>query len=659
VIRFGRDICREWSRATDREWLETNGLGSYASGTVAGAHTRRYHALLVAALRPPTARTVLLSKLEDALVVGDDEYDLSSNQYPGVIQPQGYRHLTEFRIDPFPTFRYEVAGGAICLEKRVAMCRGWNGVVVEYRLLAAPGTVSVVVRPLVNCRDHHHLMRQNGEFETTVRVSGARDLAIMQPYPGVPPLHIQFAGAYFEEWGDWYRNFQYEQEAARGLDSQEDQYSPGYFTCTLEIGETRHVVGSIDTLDGFEPAQALVEESARREGLTRAWAGAPAGVRSLVMAADTFLVRHGPGDDAGSGLLAGYHWFEEWGRDTMISLPGLTLVTRRFDAAASILRSYARYQLDGLIPNRIPTFDDEPHYNTADAALWLFWAVQKYLEHTGDRDFVDREMLPVLLEAIELHARGTHHDIGVDPDDGLLRAGDPTSQLTWMDAKVGDWVMTPRYGKPVEINALWYNALRFVEELGADHAGPRPDQVAESFRRRFWNEELGFLNDVVDGETAYDASLRPNQVMAVSLPYPVLDGVRARRMLAIVKRDLLTPFGLRTLSPHDPRYRGRYEGDQGSRDGSYHQGTVWPWLLGPFITASVKSAEDQAAARREARAWLEAFWRHLSEAGLNQVSEIFNGDAPHGPRGCIAQAWSVAEILRAAIEDLGLSQVPR
>ncbi|MBN1458115.1 MAG: glycogen debranching enzyme family protein [Armatimonadetes bacterium] len=654
-MRFGREVCSDWAAATAREWLETNGLGSYASGTVAGAHTRRYHGLLVAALRPPTARTLLLSKLEETLVVGDDEYDLSANQYPGAIHPQGYRHLTEFRLDPFPTFRYEVAGGAVCLEKHIAMCRGRNLVVVEYRILAAPGSVSLVVRPLLNCRDYHHLMRENDQFDTTVRVSGARDLTIMQPYPGVPPLHLQFAGAYFEEWGDWYRNFEYGQEAARGPDYHEDQCSPGFFTCTLEAGETRHIIASIEPFDDFEPRKALGDEAARRQQLTRTWSDSPPEIRSLVSASDAFLVGPGHHDKEDGGIIAGYHWFEEWGRDTMISLPGLTLVTGRPEVARSILHSYARYQRDGLIPNRIPSLDEEPHYNTVDATLWLFWAVQKYVEYTGDREFLDRELLPVLLKAIERYARGTRHDIGMDPADGLLRAGNPTTQLTWMDAKVGDWVVTPRYGKPVEINALWYNALCFVEQLGAAQAGPSPDQVRESFARRFWNEEFGFLNDVVDGDLSYDASLRPNQVLAASLPYPVLDAARARRMLAAVKRELLTPYGLRTLSPHDSRYQGRYVGDQRSRDGAYHQGTVWPWLLGPFITAYVGTAEDRAAAQQEARRWLEPCWRHLREAGLGYVSEIFDGDAPHFAKGCIAQAWSVAEILRAAIEDLGLA----
>lgn len=338
----------------------------------------------------------------------------------------------------------------------------------------------------------------------------------------------------------------------------------------------------------------------------------------------------------------------------MISLPGLTLVTGRHEAAKRILGTYAEHMKEGLIPNRIPDVDQAPDYNTVDATLWMFWAAQKYLACTGDEEFVRRQMLPVFLEAIEWHVRGTRHGIRVDEGDGLLRAGESGSQLTWMDAKVGNWVVTPRHGKPVEVNALWYNALRFVEELGGKHAGPHPANVREAFEARFWSEERGFLNDVVDGEVREDGSLRPNQIVAVSLPYPAIEGERARRVVARVKADLLTPYGLRTLSPKDARYRGRYQGDQWERDGAYHQGTVWPWLLGPFITAFVWVAEDKESARSEARGWIEGFRKHLEEAGLGQVSEIFDGDAPHHPRGCIAQAWSAAEILRAAVEDVGM-----
>lgn len=652
MIAFGSEICRDFGRGVTKEWLETNGLGGYASSTIVGANTRRYHGLFIAALRPPTQRTLLLSKLEDTLAVGDVEYDLSCNQYPGAINPEGFQYLREFRLDPFPRFVYQV-DDATRLERTIAMCRGRDLVIVRYRVLASLGTVSFIVRPIVNCRDHHHLMRENVDFDTSVAVSGARDTVSMRPYPGVPTLHIRFPGAYFEPWGDWYLNFEYLKEAARGLDFREDQYSPGFFTCDCQQGESRYVVAGTEPVEDVDPAVMVEAEQRRRARLVSGWSAAPEELRTLVSAADRFVVSRETdgGGDPPQGILAGYHWFEEWGRDAMIGLPGLTLVTGRYEVARSVLRTFTKHRRQGLIPNRIPNVDQEPDYNTADATLWMFWAAHKYLDYTGDREFIEGELLPALLDIIEWHARGTRYGIGAD-EDGLLRAGEPGAQLTWMDAKVGDWVVTPRSGKPVEVNALWHHALRFVEELGGRHAGPPADAVAQRFRERFWNEEVGHLNDVVDGELPMDASLRPNQVLAVSLPYPAVSGEQARRAVEAVKRDLLTPYGLRTLSPHDPRYHGRCEGDQRARDGAYHQGTAWTWLLGPFVTAYVKTAEDREAAREEARGWLAPLWGHLRDAGLGQLSEIFDGDAPHEARGCIAQAWSVAEILRASVEDL-------
>jgi len=651
LISFGPDVCRDFDRAVSKEWLETDGLGGYACSTIIGANTRRYHGLLIAALRPPTERTLLLSKLEETLAVGDLEYDLSCNQYPGAIHPQGHLHLRTFRLDPFPTFVYEVGSG-VRLEKTVAMCHGRGLTIVRYRLVAGGGTVGLIVRPLVNCRNHHHLTRENPHFSTAAQVSGAKDVVTLQPYPHAPALHLYVSGSYFEPWGHWYHNFEYREEAARGLDYREDQYSPGFFTVELEEGDACYVLASTEPPRGADPEALLAGERRRRAALAPAWA--EEGLRTLARSADAFLVG-APEAGAGQphGVIAGYPWFEVWGRDTMISLPGLTLVTGRPQAAASVLRAFARQASQGMIPNRIPDRGEQPDYNTVDATLWMFWAAHKHLDYTGDRELVEGELLPLLLDIIEWHMRGTRYGIGV-AEDGLLRAGGRGTQLTWMDAKVGDWVVTPRHGKPVEVNALWHHALRFVEGLGARHAGPPAEEVRRRFEERFWNEEVGHLNDVVDGDAPADASLRPNQIIAVSLPYPALEGERARQVVDLVRRHLLTPYGLRTLSPHDPRYCGRYEGDVRQRDGAYHQGTVWAWLLGPFLTAYVRTAPNPAAARREARRWLAPLWDHLQEAGLGHVSEIFDGDPPHRPRGCIAQAWSTAEVLRAAIEDLGL-----
>ena len=654
MIAFGPDICRDFGAAIGKEWLETNGLGGFASSTIVGANTRRYHALFIAALRPPTQRTVLLSKVEETLGVRDVEYDLSCNQYPGVIHPRGYLYLREFRLDPFPTFLYEIgAGTPIRFEKTVAMCHGLNAVIVRYRLLSGPGTVSLIARPLVNCRDYHHLMRENLQFNTNVEILGARDCLVMHPYDGGPKLHLQLEKAYFERWGDWYQSFEYAREAERGLNYREDIYSPGYFVCDFEPGESRYLVASVDAVNELDPGALMAAERERRASVLSGWEAKAEDIRTLVTAADAFIVQRpaGKAADEGYGIVAGYPWFEEWGRDAMISLPGLTLVTGRYDVGRGVLRTFAGHASQGMIPNRIPDVSEQPDYNTADATLWMFWAAHKYLQYTQDRAFVERELLPVFLDIVAWHVRGTRYGIRAD-DDGLLRAGEPGTQLTWMDAKVGDWVVTPRHGKAVEINALWHHALRFLEELGETHAGPRSAEVAESFRSRFWNPRVGYLNDVVDGDSPEDSSLRPNQVIAISLPYPILPPEQERLVVEVVRHDLLTPYGLRTLSPHDPRYRGVYQGDQRSRDGAYHQGTVWPWLLGPFITAYVRVSDNRQAAQQEARSWLDLLRDHLRDAGIGQVSEIFDGDPPYRPGGCIAQAWSVAEMLRVEIEEL-------
>jgi len=658
VIAFGPDICHDFDIAATKEWLEANGLGGYASSTITGANTRRYHGLLVSALDPPAGRTVLLSKLEETVAIRDSEYDLSCNQYPGRIHPQGHLHLRQFALDPFPTFHYELpTAGPARLERTVAMCQGLDAVIVRYRAISCQGSISLIVRPVINCRDYHQLMQENTAFDTSVEIGGGRDLIAVRPYPGVPPLYVHLQGAYFELWEDWYRSFEYREEEARGLDWREDQWSPGFFTSLLVAGETRYLIAATQPPDRLDPARLLDGERGRRSLLVRRWQDAPQPIRSLVASADTVVVtRPGPSPGAvAHSLLAGYHWFEEWGRDAMIALPGLTLVTGRYDVARSVLETFAAHCDQGMIPNRIPRPGSPPDYNTADATLWMFWAAHKYLDYTEDEVFIRDALLPIFLDVIRWHVTGTRHGIKVD-EDGLLRAGNPTTQLTWMDAKVGDWVVTPRWGKPVEINALWHHALRFIEHLGAEHQGPSASAVAEQFAARFWNEGAGYLNDVVDGEQPADSSLRPNQIIAVSLPYPILDPVRARGVVAAVQRDLLTPYGLRTLSPSDPRYCGRYLGDQRARDGAYHQGTAWPWLLGQFITAYLGVAEDRAAAQAEARSWLAPIWDHLRDAGLNSISEIFDGDPPHTPRGCIAQAWSVAEILRAAVEDLGMAR---
>lgn len=653
MIRFAEDICTDFEAAAGREWLETNGLGGYASSTVAGANTRRYHGLLVAALRPPGARTVLVSKIEDALQTGYGEYDLSCNQYPDTVYPQGYRHIAEFRADPFPTWVYRAKDAT--LVKSVLMVHAANLTVVRYRLVSGPDC-TLTLRPLVTCRDHHHLLHESADFNGRVELRRARDMVRMKPFAAGPEIYLWLPGGRFEERGDWYRRFEYVREKERGLDYREDLYSPGYFACAIAPGQSICLVLASDDPSALCPDRLVVEEQERRARLAAsAPQGAPEVVRSLWSAADAFVVRSSTGR---RGIIAGYHWFGEWGRDTMITVGGLLLATGRLADAGSVLLSYASYINQGLIPNCLGEADAPSAYNAADASLWYVLAVGKFRRYGGDPALVRDHLYPPLVQIIEGHLAGTRYGIRVEPN-GLLRQGEPGVQLTWMDAKVGDRVVTPRQGKAVEIGALWYNALRttadLARECGERERAERYEEAAAaahaSFEPTFWFEEGGYLYDCVDGEHK-DMAVRPNQVFAVSLPYPLLPREKERSVVARVERELLTSFGLRTLCRRHPSYVGAYGGDQAKRDAAYHQGTVWPWLLGHFISAYVKVHDGAPEARERARGWIEGSREHLSQAGLGFISEIFDGDPPHRPNGCIAQAWSVSEWVRAWVEDV-------
>jgi predicted glycogen debranching enzyme len=648
-MNFDQAARRDLDAALQREWLETNGLGGFASSTVVGLNTRRYHGLLVAATRPPVGRLVLLAKLEETLVVNGRRYELSANEYAGAVHPRGYEYLTEFRHDPFPTFVYEAAGVAV--EKTVFMPHGENSTVIQYaaRVVGddAPPELWLEVRPLIAFRDYHATTHENGALDP--RVTAEAGQAAVRPYGGLPTLHFAHNAAGLEAAGYWYRNFEYRAERERGLDFREDLFSPFRLHFDLRRGAPASVIASVERRDVGRVAELREAELERRLSLWRGQPPANELVRTLLAAADQYLVARGDEQT----VIAGYHWFGDWGRDTMIALPGLTLATGRPDVARSVLLTFARHVDRGMLPNRFPDAGEPPEYNTVDAALWYFEAVRALLQHTGDGEFVRARLYPALTEIIDWHERGTRYGIRVD-EDGLLAAGEPGVQLTWMDAKVGDRVVTPRHGKAVEIQALWYNALRVMERLarefgdraGAERYGRIAARAEQSFNQQFWNESAGCLFDVVDG-AARDGSIRPNQILAVSLPHGMLPPARAARVVETVRRDLLTPYGLRSLAPRDAQYRGHYEGGPAQRDAVYHQGTVWAWLIGPFITAYLKVNGDEQG-RRQAAQWLEGFCAHLREAGLGQVSEIFDGDAPHHPRGCIAQAWSVAELLRAA-----------
>jgi predicted glycogen debranching enzyme len=647
MIRFDETVCGNLEAALRREWLETNGLGGFASSTIVGLNTRRYHGLLVAATRPPLGRMVLLSKLEETLVVDGRRYDLAANRYPGVVHPQGYRYLKEFRQDPFPVFVYQI--GRLEIEKSVFMVHGQNATVIQYQLRGEiPETCLLELRPLIAFRDYHATTHENGALDARFEIDG--DSVTLSPYPGLPALHLAHSGAGVQPAGYWYRNFEYDAERERGLDYQEDLFNPLVLLFDLHHGAHAAVAASTEAQSARAAADLRAAEVARRQSLLTAVPPGEPLIAMLARAADQFIAERG----TQSTVIAGYHWFGDWGRDTMIALPGLTLATGRHELAKSILRAFAAHADQGMLPNRFPEAGQTPEYNTVDAALWFFEAVRALTAETGDYEFVRTELYAVLSDIIAWHERGTRYGIHADTD-GLLQAGEPGVQLTWMDAKIGDWVVTPRQGKPVEIQALWYNALCVMEDLArrygfdlqAGHYRDAADRARQSFGRAFWNETAGCLYDVIHGD-ARDASIRPNQIFAVSLFHKMLPPERARAVVETVERYLLTPYGLRTLAPSDPRYQGRYEGDRFRRDSAYHQGTVWPWLMGPFITAYLSVHGGSAEARGRVSQWLEEFRRYMEQEGVGQIPEVFDGDTPQRAGGCIAQAWSVAELLRVA-----------
>ena len=654
MIEVDKTGCGDLAFATSREWLETNGIGGFSSSTITGLNTRRYHALLTAATKPPVGRLVLLSKLEETLIIDGRRYELSTNQYPGVVHPHGFNYQTGFRLNPLPVFTYGVEG--VRLAKSVFMVHGENTTVVQYELIGglpdSRSTASIVleVRPLIAFRDYHSTTHENGALNSKVETEGG--LTTVKPYGDLPALHLAHDIAQIDANGFWYRNFQYAVEQERGLDVAEDLFSPCALTFDLNATAKVSIIASTERRD-VRMAKAYRQAEIERRSSLSAKPHADQLINTLTAAADQFIVAR----ERCKTVIACYHLFADWGRDTMIALPGLALTTGHAEIAKSILAEFVNHVDRGMLPNRFPDAGEIPEYNTVDATLWFFEAVRSLLEHTDDFEFVRANLFAVLTDIIDWHVKGTRYRIHAD-DDGLLYSGEQGVQLTWMDAKVGDWVVTPRHGKPVEIQALWYNALRVMEQLAAKFKDTKAkknyaamaNKARASFNQVFWNEEAGCLYDVVNGDVR-DASIRPNQVIAISLTNSMLSKDRAASVLRVVEGELLTPRGLRTLSPHDPNYIGRYEGGPLKRDGAYHHGTVWPWLMGPYISASMKIFGKRAG-RKFATEWLEQFQRHLHEACLGQVSEIFDGDAPHTPRGCVAQAWSVSELLRAAIEDV-------
>lgn len=636
-IRLERDILNHFSKAIDLEWIETNGLGGYASSTVTGANTRRYHGLLVSP-GERLERFVLLSKLEEFLITRGARYDLSCNQYRETIHPGGHLLLSGFDRYPFPTFTYDFDGTR--LKKEIFMSHGEETTVILYTLLT-PGVAKLHIRPLIAFRDYHSLTRENPVLNHTAMVKPGR--VSIQPYPGMPTLVFHMGDGSFVGPAYWYRDFFYCREHERGLEDIEDLFSFGEFILRLTPSHPAALVVTSGEKEPKAPQKIRQQEIRRREGLLSFLPVRDSVTESLALSADQFIIRERTGRTT---ILAGYPWFTDWGRDTMISLHGLTLCTGRHKEAREILTSYSRLIQDGLIPNRIIEGTGGSEYHTMDASLLYLDALDRYITFTRDLDLL-KDLFPPLEEMVRSYRRGTRFGIGMDPGDKLLRGGRAGLQLTWMDAKIGNWVVTPRMGKPVEINALWHHALRrmaaWSEILGLQRDYDiLAEDVRENFNRRFWYPEGGFLYDVIDTENGPDPSLRPNQMMAVSLNSTLLDQERATRVVELVREKLLTPVGLRSLSPDHPSYRKTYEGSPWERDSAYHQGTVWAWWIGPYVDACLKVGLTQAGMDI-----LHPLLAQLRVYGLGTIGEIFDGSPPHRPKGCPAQAWSVAEVLRA------------
>lgn len=650
-MEFGKSYWRTYEQGIGREWLLTNGIGGFSSSTLIGANARRYHGLLVASLHPPVQRHLVLSKIDESLEIEGRQYNLYSSATPGSLI-EGFHHLQRVRIDPLPTFIYQVED--VRVEKTVCMVYGENTVAVLYRIVNGGSRARLRLTPLVNFRDYHFdSHRHHMRFHQNPSPHGTS----IRPYDMELEIRLHCGEAAFTPLSDCYfENMDYAYERERGLQATEDHYIPGYFHIEAAPWEDRTVtvIGTVEKeLPEADGPALLQQERTRMEKLVRQAGFEDPLASALAISADQFIVdRRSTGAKT---IIAGYPWFTDWGRDTMIALPGLTLVTRRFDDARQILYTFSRYVKYGLLPNVFPDEGQEPAYNSVDAALWYFEAVGKFARYTGEYDFIRENLYPSLKEIVQTFMKGTLFQIRLEAD-GLITAGDPGTQLTWMDAKVGSWVVTPRHGKAVEINALWYNALlvlaQLTEKFGEDAQPYRKaaEDAARSFREKFWNEEEQCLFDVITN-SGKDGSVRPNQVLAVSLTYPVIQGEMARMVVWKIWKELYTAYGLRSLSSRSPQYQGSYRGDQVARDGAYHQGTVWTWPLGHFITAFARTFQP-VKYRETLESFITPFRDHLADACIGSISEIFDGNEPLIPRGCFAQAWSVGEVLRAYVEDV-------
>lgn len=652
MIQKSRAVLQNFADATQYEWLETNGLGGWSGSTIIGAHNRRYHGLLAAAIQPPAGRMMLLSKLDETIVTGNTRHELGTNRYGGnTIYPAGHHYLTHFSRGLFPEWTYDADG--IVIRKTTGMLHGENTVVIWYEVIEAPEPFTMEWQPLVAARDYHALQKEGPQLHWD---ADFQDGLFHNRPDGQTDLYIHIPGATYQHEPCWYRQFHYGVEEYRGLDHTEDLLRHGIFSITLQRGDTLGIIISTDDPRGRDAGMLLSRERERRTSLMAAQPQDP-WIRKLVLAADQFIVQRNEAaaGEAGATVIAGYHWFTDWGRDTMISLPGLTLSTGRFDDAKKILKAFLLYLDRGMLPNRFQDNGEPPEYNNVDGTLWYFIACYKYLQATGDKQFLLEEILPAFKEIIHWHLKGTRYNIHAG-EDGLLNAGEAGQQLTWMDARIGNWVVTPRAGKPVEVQALWYNALMITVALLRMNDQPEvSDELAqlaaktkENFAKLFWNSNAGCLYDVIAENGVPDATIRPNQLFAISLPFALIDDGQAAAVFKTVTRHLYTPVGLRSLPAGTEAYIPVYGGDQWHRDSAYHQGTVWSWLIGPYVDALIKTGGEKG--KSKATKLIRQMLNHLDDACLGTVSEIFDADPPHHPRGCVAQAWGVAELLRVIRE---------
>jgi predicted glycogen debranching enzyme len=652
TVSFGREACNDLSVAEQREWLVTNGIGGFASGTVSGNLTRRYHGLLLAALNPPVGRTQLVAKTEEIADYGGCSYALATNRWTsGAVEPRGYVHIQNFHLEgTMPVWQFAL--GEALLEKRIWMSQGENTTYVQYRLTRGSQPMELRIAVLVNYRDYHSNTHAD---DWQMKIEPLPNGIYVNAFEGAAPFQLLSAKGTWEPRHEWHRDCFLPQERYRGLDDHEDHLKAAGFTIQLILEESVTLVFTSETRVDLNGESALEAQRSHDLQVEAAWrktnsqaTTVPASIQQLVHAADQFIVKRSlPDSPEGRSIIAGYPWFADWGRDTMIALPGLTLATGRPEIARQILLSFSRYVDRGMLPNNFPDAGGQPDFNTVDAAFWYVEAIRQYYEATQDRETLVA-LFPTLLQIIDGHLKGTRYSIHVDESDGLLYAGEPGVQLTWMDARVDGREITPRIGKPIEINALWYNALETLADL-APVAGKLSEPFAKMARvveksfGKFWNASAGHCYDVIDSPgVGSDPTLRPNQIFAVSLPQSPLTPEQQKSVVDVCARRLLTPHGLRSLDPHDTAYQGHYGGGPAQRDAAYHQGTAWGWLLGPFALAHFRVYRD----RRLALSFLEPLANQIHTHCVGSLSEIADGDAPFMPRGCFAQAWTVAETLR-------------